>query len=1229
MKKIFFALALIISSLCVFSQSRIPLRGDSVVLEKPGGNAELILLNSTRDSLHGLLTNTGTGRTRFIKPRVINDSTIIIGLDTFTLRGGIGHSGNVGTVTTFSAGDLSPLFTTSEVTTTSTPALTFTLSNAGAYTVFGRNLGSSGVPGYFSPVLASALFSNQGTATTVLHGNAAGNPSFAAVSLASDVSGVLPNANLVNSTIGFNTPGITGTAPNWAGSSVALGNNAVLNIPYAGTAGVTMGLVSKVDYDAWYATSSGGLTNIPANRIIGRILPGTGSSSALTGTEVTTILSVFTSTDQGVVPASGGGTVNFMRADGIWAPPAGGGSNNGLLGSGFRTLSLGTQDHRTYFGSNTVLIDSSSNTNGLTWKVDTSLIATQYDLTLIAGGSLDATLAIGNSTSRSQIWVHDGTNPLIRTLQPVNYLTDYTGAGALVAQRFNETIAHVPFTNASGRPNEVWMFGYNNSSGGGRISTADASYHWSIETHFETGGHKFEDHKQITAMNGDSYRLQSWTINKADGSNTVYFTTNSMDFRLPESGTPAYLAAGDGVLGIYDNHTGLSQILLSPTGIGTAKIQYNGDFTVKDDIQDIFLTGSRKIEIPKWVTFGTAGGWTGDDVYFQMEGTAGAGRSFTFMDASLAELVKITDGATNTLRMYGDIHVNNNIAIGAAPAGFSALQISRSNTDGGSSNFPAINLVNTSTTLPTGADYNFSTYTARAGDGLVALQFIANYGPGATAPFDAGSGGIIAVRTNHPLFFSTNEVIRGSISNAGVWRINNLGGSGSGFVAVDNNGDLSFAASGGMISPMTTAGDMIYAGAFGAPTRLPGSATDAYVLTYSTSSAAPVWAAPAGASQWTTTGSDIYFADRIRVGSSGSPSHLVHVEKNQNAASRIYVKNSTSGANAQASFLFENDAAAVFQGGIYSTGTTAYGALLGGMTYSYSSSTVGHIIMADAGPVLFVANGTAEGMRLNTSSEFQIGSVTDLGAYKLQVTGDAIFAGALSITDDAYDATTWNGNLTVPTKNAIRDKIESLSFATPTLEQVITAGATLTGNNTIDNGSNTLTIAGTALPVVISTNPASTNSVVTALKVGRTTTSTPAAGLGGALEYELESTTTLRSAAKIMVSWTDATDASRSTVMDLSLAHSAGNTIPLSLFSSGLARLNVYGAGFGSGSPTFDLVVNTDGDIITRALGAVLQFTPANSTDNAYPNGTLTADDTFQYYRTSTGTWKKIAWTTF
>jgi hypothetical protein len=57
---------------------------------------------------------------------------------------------NNGTVTSFSSGNLSPLFTTSVATSTTTPALSFSLTNAGANTIFGNNTSSSAAPSYFS-----------------------------------------------------------------------------------------------------------------------------------------------------------------------------------------------------------------------------------------------------------------------------------------------------------------------------------------------------------------------------------------------------------------------------------------------------------------------------------------------------------------------------------------------------------------------------------------------------------------------------------------------------------------------------------------------------------------------------------------------------------------------------------------------------------------------------------------------------------------------------------------------------------------------------------------------------------------------------------------------------------------------------------------------------------------------------------------------------------------------
>lgn len=50
------------------------------------------------------------------------------------------------------------------------------------------------------------------------------------------------------------------------------------------------------------------------------------ATQAVTAVTATAALNLFSSTLQGLAPLSGGGTTNFLRADGAWAVPAGGGS---------------------------------------------------------------------------------------------------------------------------------------------------------------------------------------------------------------------------------------------------------------------------------------------------------------------------------------------------------------------------------------------------------------------------------------------------------------------------------------------------------------------------------------------------------------------------------------------------------------------------------------------------------------------------------------------------------------------------------------------------------------------------------------------------------------------------------------------------------------------------------------------------------------------------------------
>jgi len=75
------------------------------------------------------------------------------------------------------------------------------------------------------------------------------------------------------------------------------------------------------------------MQNIATLRALGRITAGVGIIEELTAAQITTLIDIFTAALKGSVPASGGGTTNFLRADGTWAAPGGGGAPGGPEGS--------------------------------------------------------------------------------------------------------------------------------------------------------------------------------------------------------------------------------------------------------------------------------------------------------------------------------------------------------------------------------------------------------------------------------------------------------------------------------------------------------------------------------------------------------------------------------------------------------------------------------------------------------------------------------------------------------------------------------------------------------------------------------------------------------------------------------------------------------------------------------------------------------------------------------
>jgi hypothetical protein len=150
------------------------------------------------------------------------------------------------------------------------------------------------------------------------------------------------------------------------------------------------------------------LAQVATSTIQGRVTAGTGNVETLTGTQATTLINVFTSTLKGLVPASGGGTTNFLRADGTWTTPAGSSGVTQIVAGTNVTISpLG--------GTGIVTVNASGGGGGSTPVKLTSQTLTAASWTL-SGGYYTYSFSNVNITTTCDVSV---------TPQNASYLTAY------------------------------------------------------------------------------------------------------------------------------------------------------------------------------------------------------------------------------------------------------------------------------------------------------------------------------------------------------------------------------------------------------------------------------------------------------------------------------------------------------------------------------------------------------------------------------------------------------------------------------------------------------------------------------------------------------------------------------------------------------------------------------------------------------------------------------------
>lgn len=155
---------------------------------------------------------------------------------------------------------------------------------------------------------------------------------------------------------------------------------------------------------------------------------------------------------------------------------AGGGTNNANIGSGYRWLNGITQELRTVANSPTITWDSVSTANTLTPKADTSVLATQYDLTQISSPNFansDLTLTANRTHQLGDFFlkINKGADATLR-IDPANgayqfgkattngaYLSMDTISGITLLQTAN---AHYFEMNAAtARTHLVMQSGFN------------------------------------------------------------------------------------------------------------------------------------------------------------------------------------------------------------------------------------------------------------------------------------------------------------------------------------------------------------------------------------------------------------------------------------------------------------------------------------------------------------------------------------------------------------------------------------------------------------------------------------------------------------------------------------------------------------------------------------------------------------------------------------------------
>ena len=298
-------------------------------------------------------------------------------------------------------------------------------------------------------------------------------------------------------------------------------------------------------------------------RFLGRFSGGAGDVEEGTGTQATALLDVFTSTLKGLAPLSGGGTTNFLRADGSWAAPPGGGGG-APVGAEYITASADAT-----LTNERVL----TNTASITWDFTTP---GQAKASTAAGGGNVSNSGTPTAAQYAK-WV------TATTIQGVAAGTVLTDIGAQPLDADLTAIAALTGTNT---------IYYRSAANTWAAVTIGTGLTFTGGTLAATGGGGSVNISG-TPVAG---QVAEWTnANTIQGVSSVpHYTASSTAPVSPTAGDFWY-DLSTGVLSIYINDGDSSQwVMVSPSGGGSQTVVPQGRLTLQTGVPVMTATQSAK-----------------------------------------------------------------------------------------------------------------------------------------------------------------------------------------------------------------------------------------------------------------------------------------------------------------------------------------------------------------------------------------------------------------------------------------------------------------------------------------------------------------------------------------------------------------------------------------------------------------------------------------------------------